>query len=139
MVSTQRTFSKSGISSLEVTSPISPPPTVSGMAAVITYIAQRGVNRWANVFIMWPWRGIVHMHTLCNIAFDRLASFPPFKRRPLPLRTANEAIYVNHKSRGYYWREKTELWLCTQPTRKTLSKASINYQKSNWYSTTNFY
>lgn len=35
--------------------------------------------------------------TLCKIAFDRLASFPPFKRSPFPLRIAKEAIYSNDK------------------------------------------
>ena len=35
--------------------------------------------------------------TLCKIAFECLASFPPFKRSPFPLRIANEAIYSNDK------------------------------------------
>lgn len=31
--------------------------------------------------------------TLCNIAFDRAASFPPLSKMPFPLRMANDAIW----------------------------------------------
>lgn len=44
--------------------------------------------------------------TLCRIAFDRAASFPPFNNSPLPLRIAREAI-----------------WTTTTPTTNTWSLA----------------
>jgi hypothetical protein len=34
-----------------------------------------------------------NIHTLCSTAFDLIASFPPLRRRPLPLRIAKDAIY----------------------------------------------
>lgn len=108
------TLSRSGISSLEVTSPISFPPTLSGMASVIIYKFSWKIQQmisfffWANKWFHWLRKkyeiSIFSIfckknwikQTLCKTAFDLLASFPPFKRSPFPLRMANEAIYSNH-------------------------------------------
>ena len=49
-------------------------------------------------------------HTLCKIALDLFASFPPFKRSPFPLRTANEAICNYEFLRGRGVRKKTALY-----------------------------
>lgn len=97
------TLSRSGISSLEVTSPISLSPTFSGMTSVIIYKYNKDSETLGtdSFNILLGDHLTLRNETLCRIAFDLLASFPPFNKSPFPLRIANAAIYTARKKESH--------------------------------------